>query len=1305
MQALFTPAVAAMNRLSYSKKFLVLGCLSMLAVLVVIYNLYQSLNRVIVSSQLELQGLVQIEAVTRAIQATQKHRGLSSAVRGGIKTLGDELIALETETGQALNAVERVLPLDPSVGNAFKSIKTRWAEIQQNASNADIETSYRIHTDLIDQLLEFEKILGDAALLSTDSELDSYHLLMLTTSELPIVLENIGQFRAFGVGVLARQAITPEQKLKMLVLKANIEQSINNVAGNLEHTRRFNPALKSVLDTTQKNMESASRLITGHVITDIVEEHFAVDPEYFFSAVSLALDTAYLQIYDYFLPTTKKLIEDRIANARQTLRLSMGIPGGLFILIGYFAIGAHLSVTRNISALAKAAKGFVDGDLRQRLSVTSQDEIGQVANSFNEMANGFNTLLEKRELDDRRLQSIIDTALDAVVQMDADGVLRGWNRQAEQIFGWRADEVAGCLLHETIVPERFRKAHWRGVQHFLETGEGSVLNKRIEVVALHRDGHEFPIELAITPNRLPDTVEFSAFIRDISQQKHALHTLQTNEQRYRALFESSRDAIITLSPTRGIVSANPAAIKLFGCRDEQEVISHTPVTLSPEFQPNGSLSSDMASEMINNAQEKGSSVFEWVHRRVDDSESFFAEVQLSRVEIDQEVLLQATVRDVTAQKRDRAAIVTNEARTRAVLRTMSDAVVLIDPKGNMLLVNDAIGEMFGYEEDELIGQNVKMLMPEPYHSEHDGYLRRHAETKDRVIIGRRTEVKGKRRDGRILPIELCVNELMDDNGSTFIGVMRDISHRKAVEQAHESARLEAERLAHAKSEFLANMSHEIRTPLNAVIGLAKMTVRENRGRPSQQHCERILDAGTHLLNLVNDILDFSKIEAGKMTLDIHPFQLGKLIDDAMSLIELRAREKQLNLEVEREADLPDWVSGDPLRLRQIIVNLLSNAVKFTEKGYVRVTVTRKQEQIRISVTDSGIGLSQEQVTRLFTAFEQADTSTTRKFGGSGLGLAISRNLASMMGGDILVNSALGVGSQFTLLVTLPPCEAGVDQQLLGSEYDGPRLQGLRVLAAEDVALNRLVLDDLLIQEGAQVTFAENGRQALDILRDIGPEEFDVILMDIQMPVMDGYQAAREIAKLAPRLPIIGLTAHAMPEERIRCMDAGMRERITKPIDVNALVAAIRQNVPDLLALADQSQALMDDDVKQAESAIIEQQGGVIDWPSFLQRYEGRQAFIDKLVLNALDGVQRQNIIKLRQAADETDGDIIKFVAHSLKGLAGVFQAQSLLELAQQTEVAAKNQQQDQVVLARQLADTLQTLLTELENYHSAQKNQ
>jgi signal transduction histidine kinase/HPt (histidine-containing phosphotransfer) domain-containing protein/ActR/RegA family two-component response regulator len=384
----------------------------------------------------------------------------------------------------------------------------------------------------------------------------------------------------------------------------------------------------------------------------------------------------------------------------------------------------------------------------------------------------------------------------------------------------------------------------------------------------------------------------------------------------------------------------------------------------------------------------------------------------------------------------------------------------------------------------------------------------------------------------------------------------------------EAERAHAEQLMHAKSEFLAHMSHEIRTPLNGVLGLARIGWRDTAGQPAREIFAGILESGQLLRGLIDDILDFSKIEAGKLSLERAPFDLAAVLRRAMRFGQQRAEAKGIGLRIEWPAELPPGCLGDALRIEQIVTNLLSNAVKFTHRGEVVLAVRREAGETHITVTDSGIGMSPEQVARVFAPFEQADASTTRRYGGSGLGLTITRSLVGLMGGTLAVRSRLGEGSVFEVRLPLPAAPADT---LPPRPHDAPpaaagqrRLEGLAVLAAEDNTVNQFLLKSLLGAEGALVTLASNGVEAVEHFRR-DPAGFDVVLMDVQMPVMDGYEATRQLRALAPQLPVIGQTAHALPRDREQCLAAGMCEHLTKPLDPDALVAAVLRWCPRRLA--------------------------------------------------------------------------------------------------------------------------------------------
>jgi Amt family ammonium transporter len=403
----------------------------------------------------------------------------------------------------------------------------------------------------------------------------------------------------------------------------------------------------------------------------------------------------------------------------------------------------------------------------------------------------------------------------------------------------------------------------------------------------------------------------------------------------------------------------------------------------------------------------------------------------------------------------------------------------------------------------------------------------------------------------------------------------------------------AEAATVAKSEFLANMSHEIRTPMTAIIGYTDILIEKSYGRDAQEPLAVIKRNGEHLLSIINDILDLSKIEAGKLEVERIRFSPLQMIAELGSLMRVRAEAKGLALQIEFDGEMPETVEGDPTRVRQILINLLGNAIKFTEFGTIRLAVALCRRErlaalaaqpdgsgpamlpadsefyLRFDVIDTGIGISPEQLATLFRPFQQADGSMTRRYGGTGLGLTISRHLTGMLGGTLLVDSAVGEGSRFRVILPVgdlagvprvdhPGVEAVRDSHPAARTV--PRISGpCRVLLAEDGPDNQRLISYVLGKAGIEVTVAENGRIAVDHVREaLGRgEKYDVILMDMQMPVLDGYGATGQLRSMGYPGPIIALTAHAMASDREKCLNAGCTDYLTKPINRQDLLDRIR----------------------------------------------------------------------------------------------------------------------------------------------------
>ena len=402
------------------------------------------------------------------------------------------------------------------------------------------------------------------------------------------------------------------------------------------------------------------------------------------------------------------------------------------------------------------------------------------------------------------------------------------------------------------------------------------------------------------------------------------------------------------------------------------------------------------------------------------------------------------------------------------------------------------------------------------------------------------------------------------------GYISDITERKQFEEALVVAREQAIEASRVKSEFLANMSHEIRTPLNGILGVTQLLLEEHLERRQRDLLGAIRTSGETLLTLINDILDLSKVESGKLQLETVPFSPGELVDRVVQVVGVRAKEKGLQLKVELERSLPARVLGDPTRVQQVVTNLVSNAVKFTETGAVRIVVRRCEPKgLCVEVHDTGIGIAADKLGALFGAFSQVDGSITRRYGGTGLGLTISKRLAEQMGGRLSVVSREGVGSCFTVTLPLLPAEVAAPRV---SEVESPRpARALKVLVAEDNSINALVVRSLLERDGHHVTIVASGLEAVHASEQPG---WDLVLMDMQMPVLDGLEATRRIRERertsGTRLPIYALTANAMKGDLERCTDAGMDDYLTKPVNLAVLrqrLAAVAGEAVGQLRLA------------------------------------------------------------------------------------------------------------------------------------------
>ncbi|WP_420477008.1 ATP-binding protein [Noviherbaspirillum sp. ST9] len=530
-----------------------------------------------------------------------------------------------------------------------------------------------------------------------------------------------------------------------------------------------------------------------------------------------------------------------------------------------------------------------------------------------------------------------------------------------------------------------------------------------------------------------------------------------------------------------------------------------------------------------------------------------------------------------------------------VFKEMFNAVaaveLLVDPDDGCIVdANPAAAEFYGYPLEQLRRMKASDINPQP-----PEILQARLE-KGRNGPPAQCQVTHRLADGGLRTVELHAGPVRLQNRTLILAIIHDVTERVRDERRLAEVRAELEeqgrRLAverdraedanRAKSEFLANMSHEIRTPMNAILGLARLLKDEALDAQSGDYVDKIAVSARSLLGILNDILDFSKIEAGRLDLEQAPFSLDEVLGNISTIVLPQARDKGIDVRVEVGSDVPRLLVGDTMRLQQVLLNLASNAVKFTERGRVDIAVHRlppadEEIALEFSVRDTGIGIAPEHQDRLFQAFSQADSSTSRRYGGTGLGLAICSRLVALMGGAISFSSEQGEGSDFRFTARFGLASGAVAlprPQPVHPEPLAGRLAGMRLLLAEDNELNRKVACTFLRKAGAQVEVAADGSKAVDALRQ-DATRFHAVLMDIQMPVMDGYEAAQAIRGelgLAD-LPIIAMTANAMSEDREKSRRAGMNAHISKPIEVEVMIDTLLAHVPGFHAAAADTPAL------------------------------------------------------------------------------------------------------------------------------------
>lgn len=494
-----------------------------------------------------------------------------------------------------------------------------------------------------------------------------------------------------------------------------------------------------------------------------------------------------------------------------------------------------------------------------------------------------------------------------------------------------------------------------------------------------------------------------------------------------------------------------------------------------------------------------------------------------------------------------------------VVSKTENSLVIANKNGKIEWVNEGFERLTGFNIGEVIETYGDMLL----RNNLSGLNPRSTHYKT-IMTDKRSvsyESKNYSKDGREFWVLTTITPILDGNNEIqkIIAIDSDITERKRVELELIQSKQRAEHLAKVKEEFLANMSHEIRTPMNAIIGMAELLSETKLDTKQKNYLSSIQFASENLLSLINDVLDLSKLDSGEMVFENVPFNIREQLESIVDMLQFKINEKKLELNCEIDKNVPEQLSGDPIKLNQVLLNLLSNAIKFTEKGHVSVKVKALDKNpdgklnVRFEIMDSGIGIPENKHKQIFESFRQGQSETTRKYGGTGLGLTITKKLINLQGGEISLKSEVDKGTTFTVVLAYEVSDVKSDKKKTDSKPTLDYTQALKntkVLVAEDNNLNQLLAVEFLNKAGARPDLASNGLEALE---KVSNSDYDIVLMDIQMPEMDGYEAAKKIREKGNKIPIVAMTAHAFQGEKEKCLNVGMDDYLTKPIRFEKMV--------------------------------------------------------------------------------------------------------------------------------------------------------
>jgi PAS domain S-box-containing protein len=759
--------------------------------------------------------------------------------------------------------------------------------------------------------------------------------------------------------------------------------------------------------------------------------------------------------------------------------------------------------------------------------------------------------------------------------------------------------------------------------------------------------------------------------------------LTEGERRKGVILDAALDCIIAVDQAACITEFNPSAERTFGYRRDEVIGKPMLELIVPPFLR------ETTQQLMQEYFETGTSPMLGGHQEMlamrRDGSAFAVEAAIAAIEFGGWRSFIVYLRDITERKQAQQALEDQLKFVQQLLEAIPTPIYVKDVKGRYLTVNRAWAQFFNLDSEQVSGHLVDDLFPAAVarlHAEKDAELWT-AGTQSYAVQA--MNATGEMRD---LLVSKATFSRADGSVGGLLGVLTDITEQKHAEAALNQAKEAAEEANQAKSDFLANMSHEIRTPMNAILGMTDLVLDTTLDSEQREYLGLVKSSADSLLSIINDILDFSKIEAGRLDFESIPFSLRETVGMAIRMLASKAGQKNIRLHSVIAPEMPDGFRGDPYRLRQILVNLIGNALKFTTQGEIEVSVRQEAgaqgaPQLHFAVRDTGIGIPPDKQQLIFEAFSQADSSTTRRFGGTGLGLTICQRLVQMMGGRIWVESTPDVGSTFHFTAQLEPVALVPASMSAGAETGGAKrpAQHLGILLAEDNPVNQTLALRLLEKLGHIVTVVGNGADAVALSRE---RQFDVILMDVQMPVLGGFEATAKIRALEAagqrRIPIIAMTAHAMEGDRQKCLAAGMDAYVAKPIQTPMLIAALADVMPEAVTSA-------------AGEPVRAPVGTLMDRESVLANLGDDVDLLCQLAHLFIDDLPR-GLARMQEALAAGNPVALYAAAHAMKGSAANFGAEPVVAALVAVERVASSTAADAAfpaLLTAQVSEAAQLL--------------